>query len=314
MPAVQIHHDCLYKWLLKEFIPEFFAHYFPETPVARFRFLDKEFQQKLESYKASLEADLLIALEVQLDGTWFSVVVCLEHKSWRAEVATTVMEYAAWAWLAEKKPVWSIVFFTDEGDWREEIVDRTWLGYSKAGGRMMYVYDIIKVNRELSADLIAKRSLFLSLLALRANRTGLTHAEVVTAVYRDAAALSEQLSNDQKLLIEQLVEAYSKLDPKAVQDIKEQQNMRFVANSITEHYEHIGELRGKKLGEKLGELRKMVEVGQEQLRQYEALLAEGILSKRAYSRLVQPLLAKVALAEAEFQALNRELDQQAQTA
>ncbi len=119
---------------------EFFAHYFPEAQVSNIRFLDKEFLKKLESYQNSLEADLLIALEVQLEGQWHSVVVCLEHKSWRTEVATTVMEYAACAWLAEKKPVWSIVFFTDEADWREDIADRTWLGYSKAGGRMMYVY------------------------------------------------------------------------------------------------------------------------------------------------------------------------------
>jgi hypothetical protein len=226
------------------------------------------------------------------------------------------MEYAACAYLVEKKPVWSIVFFTDESNWREEISDRTWLGYSKAGGRMMYIYDIIKVNRGLSADLIAKRSLFLSLLALRANREGLTHAEVVAAVYRDAANLGEQLDNGQKLLIEQMVEAYSKLDAKVVQDIKEHQNMRFVANSITEHYEHIGEKRGEKLGEKRGEkrgvLRNTIEVGQEQLRQYEALLAEGILSKRAYTRLVQPWKAKVAAAEAELEAM--ELDQHAQTA
>jgi hypothetical protein len=253
-----------------------------------------------------LQADLLIALDAQLEDQWHSVVVCLEHKSWRTEVAATVMEYAACAWLVEKKPVWSIVFFTDEGEWREEISDRTWLGYSKAGGRMMYIHDIIKVNRELSADLIAKRSLFLSLLALRANRKGLTHADVVAAVYRDAAALGEQLDNDQKLLIEQMVEAYSKLDRAVIHDIKERQNMRFVANSITEHYQHIGEKRGELRG-KRSELGKMLEAGKEQLRQYEALLAEGILSKRAYTRLVQSLKANIAATEAELQALDREL-------
>ncbi len=205
---------------------------------------------------------------------------------------------------------------------REEMNDRTWLGYSKAAGRMMFFHDIIKVNRELSADLIAKQSLFLSLLALCANREGLTHADVVAAVYRDAAALGEQLGNDQKLLIEQMVEAYSKLESNVIHDIKERQHMRFVANSITEHYEHIGEKRGekrgkklgeklgKKLGEKLGELQTKVEDGKEQLRQYESLLAEGILSKRAYTRLVQPLQAKVAAAEVELHALNTELHAQ----
>jgi hypothetical protein len=303
--AATIHHDCLFKWLLQAFMPEFFAHYFPETAVRAMRLLDKEFLKKLESYKDGLQADLLIALDLQLDEQWYSVVVCLEHKSWRTEVAATAMEYAACAWLIEKKPVWSIVFFTDEGVWREEINDRTWLGYSKAGGRMMFFHDIIKVNRELSTDLIAKQSLFLSLLALRANREGLTHADVVAAVYRDAAALGEHLSNDQKLLIEQMVEAYSKLEPNVIHDIKERQHMRFVANSITEHYEHIGELRGKR-----GELRNLVEVGKEQLRQYETLLAEGVLSKRAYTRLVQTWMAKVAAAETELQALDMNLHAQ----
>ncbi len=155
---------------------------------------------------------------------------------------------------------------------------------------------------------------------MRANREGLTHADVVAAVYRDAAALGEHLSNDQKLLIEQMVEGYSKLEPKVVNDIKEQQNMRFVANSITEHYEHIGEKRGEKrgkelgkeLGKKLGELQKMIYYGKVQLRQYETLLAEGILSEPAYTRLAQPLRANVAEAEAELQAMN--LEQQAQSA
>ncbi len=306
--SVKIRHDSLFKWLLQAHIREFFAHYFPGINVRIGNFLDKEFLKKLESFKDSLKADLLIALEVQIEDIWHSAVVCLEHKNLRMEVATTVMEYAACAWLLEKKPVWSIVFFTDEGDWREEVSDRVWLGYSKAGGQMMFIHDIIKVNRELSADLIAKRSLFLSLLALRANREGLTHADVVAAVYRDAAALGEHLSNDQKLLIEQMVEGYSKLEPKVVNDIKEQQNMRFVANSITEHYEHIGEKRGKKLGE----LQKMIDYGKVQLRQYETLLAEGILSEPAYTRLAQPLRANVAEAEAELQAMN--LEQQAQSA
>ncbi len=49
-----IHHDCLYKWLLHAFMPEFFAHYFPDLEVRSICFLDKEFLQKLESYKDSL--------------------------------------------------------------------------------------------------------------------------------------------------------------------------------------------------------------------------------------------------------------------
>ncbi len=155
----KINHDCLFKWLLRAFMSEFFAHYFPDIKVSNINYLDKEFMNKLESHKDSLEADLLIALDAQIEDTWHSVVVCLEHKSWRMEVATTAMEYAACAWLIEKKPVWSIVFFTDEGQWQEQVDDRVWLGYSKTAGKTMFVHDIIKVNRELSADLIAKRSL-----------------------------------------------------------------------------------------------------------------------------------------------------------
>jgi hypothetical protein len=45
--AATIHHDCLFKWLLQAFMPEFFAHYFPDTNVRSIRFLDKEFLKKL---------------------------------------------------------------------------------------------------------------------------------------------------------------------------------------------------------------------------------------------------------------------------
>ncbi len=101
-------------------------------------------------------------------------------------------------------------------------------------------------------------------------------------------------------MIERMVESYSKLDTTVIQNIKEQQNMRFVANTITEHYEHIGELRGEQRGELRGELRAMVE----QLRQYETLLSEKMLSKRAFDRLVKPLKAKIAAVQAELQALD----------
>lgn len=88
--------------------------------------------------------------------------------------------------------------------------------------------------------------------------------------------------------------------------------MRFVANSITEHYEHIGELRGELRGEKRGELRAKIAECKEQLLQYESLLAEGALSKQVFTRLAHPLKAKVAAAEVELQALSQE--QQAQSA
>ena len=57
--------------------------------------------------------------------------------------------------------------------------------------------------------------------------------------------------------------------------------------------------------EKRGELRTKVEEGKEQLCQYEALSAAGILSKQAYTLLAQPLKAKVATAEAELNRCSR---------
>ncbi len=82
--------------------------------------------------------------------------------------------------------------------------------------------------------------------------------------------------------------------------------MRFVANTITEYYEHIGELRGEQRGMKIGELKAVIAYGQEQLGQYETLLSERVLSKRAYDRLVKYQKTNVAAAQAELQALDTE--------
>jgi hypothetical protein len=49
---------------------------------------------------------------------------------------------------------------------------------------------------ELSADLIAKRSLFLSLLALRANREGLSHARKVRLIANQRSSTGDNMVRD----------------------------------------------------------------------------------------------------------------------
>ena len=49
-------HDGLFKWLMTSlFTKDFFAHYFPEIKIGKYRFIDKEFISKYEALKESIK-------------------------------------------------------------------------------------------------------------------------------------------------------------------------------------------------------------------------------------------------------------------
>jgi len=109
-------HDALFKWLIATFITDFFDHYFPSlnVKIGKDPFLDKEFISKYEALKASLEGDLFIIVEVEIDGQLFDVVVHIETQSSKKDMSFRVFEYLCYAWLLKQRPVWSIVFYTDD--------------------------------------------------------------------------------------------------------------------------------------------------------------------------------------------------------
>ena len=79
-------HDKLFKWMLSEFTDDFFAYFFPQLEIRIVQSLDKEFNQELEKQKAATEADLLLLVEVEIDGRIWEILIVIEHKSKREDV------------------------------------------------------------------------------------------------------------------------------------------------------------------------------------------------------------------------------------
>jgi hypothetical protein len=53
-------HDQLFKWMISIYIREFFAHYFPKVKIGKCESLEKEFVEKYEGLKDSIEGDLFL--------------------------------------------------------------------------------------------------------------------------------------------------------------------------------------------------------------------------------------------------------------
>ena len=112
----------MFKWLITAFTREFFGHYFPSIQIGNYTFIDKEFISKYESLKESLKGDLFLAMEVEIDGKLQEIVIQIEHQSEKKDISERVYEYSCYAWLLKKKPVWSIVIYTDDAVWRKQVV------------------------------------------------------------------------------------------------------------------------------------------------------------------------------------------------
>ncbi len=290
-------HDALFKWLIASFTLDFFAHYFPSLLIGKYAFIDKEFIQKYEALRESLEDDLFLVMEVEIDGVLQEVVIQIEHKSRREDVTERMYEYQCYAWLLKKKPVWSIIIYTDEARWRKPVADRFWYGFSNSSGPQYCQFDVIKVKAEKSAELIQKHSLMCKLLALKADDQGMDRAAMIREIYQTMAAMEGQLSNDQKLLVEQWIQAYRKLPVKVVKQIREEVQMGFVATTITEHYINQGKIEGRTEGKIEGKTEGKIEGKIENL---EELHKSGIISFDQMQRLIAPLKRQLEELQAKF--------------
>ena len=248
-------HDNIFKWLLVAFIDDFFDFFFHELEIREIEIIDKEFVNTYEALKESLRGDLFLVVDVLLNGQRQDIVILIEIQSRRADLSRRLHEYACYAALLRRRPVWCIALFSDDRIWRTRPPDRFPFAWSSKTGMIEIPYDIIKLKEYESATLIQQRSLLLKLLALKANDAGCHRESLIREIYQAAAENAHLLTNEQKILIERFVSYYAALPEQAVTQIKKEVDMSFVATTLTEHLLNEGEKRGEKRGEARGEKR-----------------------------------------------------------
>ncbi|MDM8541127.1 hypothetical protein QUF90_08560 [Desulfococcaceae bacterium HSG9] len=271
-------HDSTFKWLIAAFTEDFFKHYFPEIQIGEYTFFDKEFIRKYDALKESLKGDLLLMMEVNVDGVLKEIVIQIEHQSERKDVAERVFEYSCYAWLLKKKPVWSMVIYTDDAIWRKPVPDRFWFAYNQGKGKQFCHFDVIKIKDEKSGDLMRKHSLLCKLLALKADDREVDPEALIVAVYRAAAAMKDELTNDQLLLIDRWVSLYKKIPARMIDKIRKEIKMDFVETTISEHVFNQGKIEGKVEG---------------QIEILEKLYQEGLLTAKQLKAKIEPLRHKI---------------------
>lgn len=266
-------HDTLFKWLITSFAQDFFAFFFPQQKVSNIRPFDKEFLDKYEGPKSWYEADMLMLMEVVVDGVSMEVAVCLEHKSWRADVSEQLKTYFFHVSLMMKRPVWCVAFFTDAGKWRKPVRDKALLGISAKTGPFYLPYDIIKLTRHKSSELLAEQSLFCALLALKADGTGVNREAIVREIYLQCKAMGDRFSRDHGLLVKNFINTYSEIQPETAKQLRQELDMGALIETPTEYYINIGREEGLEEGLEKGELRAL-----------KRLLKQGLLSEAEYKK------------------------------
>jgi len=283
-------HDALFKWLIAAFTEDFFAHYFPDIRIGKHRFIDKEFISRYEALKESLKGDLFLALEVEIENHPQEIVIQIEHQSTREDAGERAYEYSCYAWLLKRRPVWSIVIYTDDADWRKRMPDSFWYAFDRKHGKQFFRFDVIKVRDEKSGDLMQKHSLICKLLALKADDRDADPEKLVYEIYQAAEQMGEQISRDRMLLIGQWVSAYKKIPDERLEEIKKEVKTAMIATTISEHIfnegKAVGEIRGKAEGKLEGKAEGKLEGKLEML---ENLYIFGIISKDQYEKMTVPL-------------------------
>jgi len=107
------------------------------------------------------------------------------------------------------------------------------------------------VKASIRGDLIKKHSLMCKLLALKADDKKTNPDELVYEIYRAAAALKNELTNEQLLLIDQWVSFYKKVSEQRLDKMKKESKMSFVETTITEHVLNQDGLRAKPKARKI---------------------------------------------------------------
>ena len=166
------------------------------------------------------------------------------------------------------------MIYTDEAAWRKQIPDTFWYAFSSKNKKQYCHFDVIKVNSEKSGDLIKEHSLMCKLLALKAGDSDVGSKALIYEIYKYVEDTKNELTNEEKLLAEQWVQAYKKVPKKSVEKIKQEVNMSFSATTITEHYVNLGRNEGKIEGK---------------IEALEELYRFSLLSKKQMKKMIEPL-------------------------
>ncbi len=282
-------HDALFKWLIASFTDEFFAHYFPGIRIGRYSFIDKEFISRYEALKESLKGDLFLTMEVEADGELRELAIQIEHQSGKEDVSERMFEYLCYVWLLKKKPVWSMVIYTDEASWKKKVSDKFCYAFDPEHRQQFFHFSVIRVRDEKSSDLILKHSLLCKLLALKADDDGTDPESLMYGIYRAVAQMKDELSNDRLLLVNQWTDFYGKTSDETLGKIRKETGMEIIETTISEHIRNQGKIEGEIEGEIRGEIRGITD----QIATLESLHKQGILSKKKMEKMVIPLRQKL---------------------
>jgi predicted transposase YdaD len=290
-------HDALFKWLIASFTEEFFAHYFPGIRIGKYSFIEKEFISRYEALKESLKGDLFLIMEVEADGQLRELAIQIEHQSGSDDVSGRMFEYLCYVWLMKKKPVWSIVVYTDEAKRKKKVPDKFCYAFCRENSRQLFQFDVIKVNQEKSGDLIRKHSLLCKLLALKADDDGTDLESLLHEIYRAVADMKDELSNDRLLLVNQWTDFYKKTSDETLRKIRKEVGMELIETTISEHIRNQGKIEGKREGKiegkREGKIEGKIEGISEQIAILESLHKQGILSKKKKEQMLIPLRQKL---------------------
>ena len=248
-------HDQTFKWLLTAFTEEFFACFWPNLRIGRHEIIDKEFIEKFVPDKSSLEGDLFLIMEVEIDGLFHEIVILLELKSEKVDVREKLYDYFLYASIMRRRPVWCIVFYSDDAHWRTPLPDSFPIGFTGERGLIQMPYDIIKLKDFSSAELIRKPSLLAKVLALKANDAGCDREQLVHEIFTNLKEHYATLTDEQKLSAMRCVKNYAGIPTKRVTAIRKEVGMVYTGSTITEHIRYEAEQIGEKRGEKRGEIR-----------------------------------------------------------
>ncbi len=279
-----------FKWVITAFLDDFFKLCFPSLTVRRFRLLDKEFYNRLGAQDQSTEADLLILAEVLIDGKAWQLMILIELKSRKVRAMAQIRNYLLHACLIWKRPIWPLLLYTDGRTWKTKADSSFPLAFHSVHGLNHVHCDIIRLKDFNSAELSESASLLAKLFALKASGGERNREQKVRGIYQTLKARSTTLKDDQKLAAERFVTTYGTLPPDRIEAIKQEVDMKFMGNTITEYYTILGEERGIKLGEERGEARGM-------LRTLKQLLAEGMIDQPYYDKASAPLYETLAKLE-----------------
>ncbi len=275
-------HDCMFKWVISEFLEEFFELFFPNVKVQNCELMDKEFYQKVDIQTQSVEADLLILAQVLIEDKLWQLVILIELKSRKAMAMDQIRRYLLRACLITDLPVWPLLLFTDDSAWQSPVEDRFPLAFHSVEGFTEIPCDIIRLKACKSEDLIARHSLLAKLFALKAEGGADHTIDLVRDIYQFMQAHDKTLEDSQKLVAEKFVATYAKLEPQQLETLKQEVDMEWMGNTISEHYILIGEKRGILKGE---------------LQSLERLLHDGMINQAYFDSASVKLKAELATLE-----------------